>query len=121
MCANCSGAAPCAQVNDYRITLSADVDRPASSRSARFTVRLTDRLGQPVSDAIITLVLPSADRSAPPQVARLAGGQNGLYSATVTLKSDPLRDPILASVSVTTAKGDRVRQRFIFAFLVCHR
>jgi hypothetical protein len=121
MCANCSGSAPCAQVNDYRITLSADMDRPASRRSARFTVRLADRLGQPVTDALVTLVLPSADRSAPRQVARLTGGHNGLYSAAVMLKSDPLRDPMVAIVSVTTAKGDRVKQRFIFAFLVCHR
>jgi hypothetical protein len=121
MCSNCSGTAPCAQVNDYRITLSADLDRPTSSRSARFTVRLTDRLAVPVTDAAVTLVIPATDRAAPRQVVTMTGGHDGLYRANVTLRSDPLRDSLKATVFVTTPKGDRVKQRFGLAFLVCHR
>jgi hypothetical protein len=121
MCSNCSGTAPCAQVNDYRITLSAGLDRSTSSRSARFTVRLTDRLAVPVTDATVTLVLPTTVRAAPRQVVTLTSGHDGGYSGTVTLRSNPLRDPLKASVFVTTAKGDRVKQRFVLAFLVCHR
>jgi hypothetical protein len=108
-------------VNEYRITLSAEVDRPTVGQSARFTVRLIDRLAQSVTDAAVTLVIPAADRAAPPQVVTMTSGHDGSYHSTVILRSDPQRNPLKASVFVTTPKGDRVKQRFVLAFLVCHR
>ena len=121
MCSDCSRSGRCVQLDDYRVTLQADLDRPTTGMLTRFTVRLTDRLALPVTDATVTLVLPAADRSAQRQVIAMFGGQDGLYIATVLRRSDPLRDPWKASVFVTTAKGDRVKQRFVLAVLICDR
>lgn len=121
MCANCAASVPCARVGDFGITLSAEFDRPSRARSVRFLAGLVDRHGVPVNDAAVTLVLPAADRSAPPQVVPMQGTHGGLYTANATLGSDPLRDTVRATVIVTTPKGDRVKQRFVLGFLMCHR
>ena len=114
MCPDCGHPLACAQKGDYTIAVSADVQHAKQGGGTNFAVRLTDRNGAPVTNAVVTLVLSMTGHSHPPRTVRLRRGSGGRYSGSTTLQTVHMQGPWNVDVQVKSPKGDTVTQRFVF-------
>lgn len=111
MCPECNAPLACAQVGDYTVGFSADLVNPKFG-IATLGVRLTDKNGAPVTNAKVsaTLSMPKHGHTTDPITFRHRG--KGKYTgSTPRLRMEGVWE---AEVSVKTAKGDTVSQKFSF-------
>jgi hypothetical protein len=111
MCPDCSQMITCAQMGDYLVGLSADLENPKFGL-ARFNLRVTDKDGAPVSNAKVALVLsmPEHGHASKPFTAKRAGKGKYVASTNALVMQGAWR----AEVALTTLKGDTVKQVFTF-------
>ena len=112
MCPDCSQMITCAQMGDYLLGLSADLENPKFGQ-ARFRIRVSDQNGAPVNNAKVTLVLsmPQHGHRSKPLAARSEGKGRYVAATNALVMQGAWR----AEVALTTPKGDTVKQVFTFA------
>lgn len=111
MCAECKENITCAKVGDYTIGFHADLDNPKTG-AAKVAVHVKDKAGKSVDNAkvAVTLTMPKHKHGKKPLTLKSTG--HGRYEAPTLLV---MPGAWSATVEVTPASGDTVKQSFSFS------
>jgi hypothetical protein len=112
MCADCKTKVSCAQVGDYVLGLTVDLES-GKVGNGRLIVHVQDKAKAPVTDAKVVANLSMPEHKNAGKALTLKHQAHGQYQSNTNLLNHP--GAYRVEVAVTPASGDTVKQVFTFS------